>query len=701
MPDRPIRDSAENGMGVVDGLFVTYYRRRFVSIVESRLSAYGLGILARGEERAASGDRMVREALNRIADAIGLSLGATETVVALFRSSERRIFVAGEACSVDEKSKPGLCEAIAELVRNGYSPALRTCNVPDSAGGRHPKVPEGTLIEPILIGDSVSGLIAASKTGEEGFSSYDEAKMMTAALVLGGAAQEITDECRSEERLRSLAHGLSAALDVRDPKTKGHSHRVAMYAMAILNEMGGGETDPDQRGMRNRIMIAALLHDIGKVGIPDSILLKEDKLSAEEYECIKQHSVLGAEIVTACSGLKDLVPGVLYHHEHFDGSGYPFGLAGEDIPLGARIIALADAFDAITSDRLFRKASTHEEAIEILEGTASKNFDPAAIEALIRAYGKGELEYVKLPSRSTSAGESSDEAVEKVYGRQLKSIPSLPHVLSTVNSLLDDPAASLREIASVLSTDEGLASRVLRLVNSAYYGIPRMVSTIPLATTILGADTIKSHVVNIAYADLMRALGGGRAEYDLLWRHALKTATWARTVASQLGDTDPEEAFTGGLVHDIGKALSLRLSPDGYCKLVREADKSGRPLLGVEEEVVGFEHTKMGAWAAGRWMLPPPLVNAVRWHHEPDWLEGECREIYSLVRAIHIADIAARASQVATARFTAFLLEELSPQVLRELGSAYFSDLESSIHEVEEAEQQLEETLSDTGVSVP
>ena len=699
MPDSNAHDSTENGMGVVDGLFVPYYRRRFVSIIQSRLSAYGLGILARGDERASSNDSLVREALSRIADAIGLSLGANQTVVTFFKPSERGVFIAGEAHSADYESMPDLRETVAEIVRNGYSLALRSCSMPD-ADGKHVRIPEKTLIEPILIGDRVSGLIAASKSGEKGFSEYDEAKMMSTALVLGGAAQAITDECRSEERLRSLAHGLSAALDARDPKTKGHSHRVAMYAMAILNEMGFDETDPDQRGLRNRIMIAALLHDIGKVGIPDSILLKEDKLSDEEYESIKQHSVLGAEIVTACSGLKDLVPGVLYHHEHFDGSGYPFGLAGTDIPLVARIIALADAFDAITSDRPFRKGSTREEGIKIIEETVAKYYDPVILEALYRAYGKGELEYVRLPSRTSSRGEASDEAVEKVYGRQLKSIPSLPHVLTTVNSLLDDPAASLREIAKVLSTDEGLASRVLRLVNSAYYGIPRMVSTIPLATTILGAKTIKSHVVNIAYADLMRALGGGRAEYDLLWRHALKTATWARVVASQLGDTDPEEAFTGGLVHDIGKALSLRLAPDGYGKLVREADRSGRPLLGVEEEVVGFEHTRMGAWAAGRWMLPPPLVNSVRWHHEPDWLERECREIYSLVRAIHIADIAARASQVATARFTAFILEELSPQVLRELGSAYFSDLEGSIQAVEETEHQLEETLSGAGVGI-
>jgi putative nucleotidyltransferase with HDIG domain len=471
-----------------------------------------------------------------------------------------------------------------------------------------------------------------------------------------------------------------------------------MYSMAILNELGYAEGDDSQRELRNRIRVAAILHDIGKVGISDSILLKADSLNDEEYERIKQHPVMGTEILTACYGLKDLVPGVLHHHEHYDGSGYPFGLAADDIPFMARVIALADAFDAITSDRPFRKASSHEEAIEILKGNVSVNFDPRMLDALLQAHAKGTLKYVRLPSEATMLAAPSFDEVEKDYGADFETIPSLPDVLTTVNSLLDDPSASLKRIAGVLSTDSGLASRVLRLVNSAYYGLPRMVSTIALATTILGAKAIKSHVVNIAYADLMNGLGGCHEEYNLLWSHALKTATWARTIATELDGVDPEEAFTAGLIHDIGKAICLKLRGDAYARIILEAYKSGKPLVGVEEEMVGFDHTLMGAWAASRWKLPEPLVNSIRWHHSPFELREQSGEIHNLVVTIHIADIAARAVDATSLGFTPFMLVELCPRVLRTLGSEYITDLEAKKETVEEAERELESTFAETCV---
>ncbi|HEC83401.1 MAG TPA: HDOD domain-containing protein, partial [Firmicutes bacterium] len=555
-----------------------------------------------------------------------------------------------------------------------------------------------TIVVPIRIGHAVNGIVGSTRsTGN--FACEDELKMLIVATKLGSICEQIINEASHDQKLQSFAHALSAALDARDPNTHGHSHRVAMYAMAILNELGYREADRSSWNMRNRVRVAALLHDIGKVGIPDSILLKEDSLTEEEYERIKRHPIIGTEILNACHGFKDLIPGVLYHHEHFDGSGYPFGLAGEEIPFMARVIALADAFDAITSDRPFQHASSHEEAIAILKGEVKGNFDPVMLEALTRAHEKGTLRYVRLPSISKSIDEKAYDDIDRVYGRHLSSIPSLPHVLSKVRSLLDDPDASLGDVAKVLSTDEGLASRVLRLVNSAYYGLPHMVATIPLATTILGVEAIRNHVVNIAYADLMNSLGQGFEEYDLLWKHALKTATWARALAQKWGNVDCEEAFTAGLIHDVGKALSLRLKAGAYARIIVEAYKSGKPLVGVEEEIVGFDHTRIGAWAAARWKLPELLVNAIAYHHDPTSVSGDENTAH-LVRIIHLADIAARAMDSSSLGFIPFVMLELNPVVFRELGSQYLLELEAMKDEIEEQEGKLESTFSEVAVGV-
>jgi putative nucleotidyltransferase with HDIG domain len=692
----------DTDMNVIDALLVPEYRARFIK-------ALGLRVLSGGtnsEESLEStspehGERAVIEMLERIARTVNRELAARDTVIILFSPSATDSHITGNFGDSSPEEIATHIAQITTLANNGFLATLDgSAKLDDVVDGSKESsdVSGRTLLAPIRMVDKLIGVIAGIKDRDCAFTPSDEAKITVAAVLFSSGLRQIASEKQNDRRLSSLAHALSAALDARDPKTSGHSNRVAMYAMAILNELGYDESDWSRRQIRSHIRVAALLHDLGKVGIPDNILLKHDSLTSGEYDCVKTHPIMGAEILMACYGLRSLVPGVLYHHEHFDGSGYPFGLRGEKIPFMARVIAVADAFDAITTDRPFSAAASHEEGIRILTEKVSSIYDPAIVEALVHAHQKGTLKYVRLPSEAKTTDRSSYDDVEKIYGRNLQSIPSLPNVLNTVNSLLDDPATSLQEIGKVLSTDEGLASRVLKLVNSAYYGLPRMVSTIPLAMTILGAKAVKSHVVNIAYSDLMCNLAGNSEEYSLLWRHALSTGSWARAIATKSGEVDPEEAFTAGLIHDVGQALCLRFRPDAYGKLVREAYKSGKPLLGVEKEVVGIDHTRLGAWAASRWRLPEPLVNAVAWHHDPGLVDEESGDIYRLVRVIHMADIAARAMH-ASVPFTRFMLVEISPLVLRELGSEYLINLETMQEQVKEIEEDLESMLGQAALA--
>lgn len=690
-------------INVLETLFDPVYRSKFIDLMRSRLQRYGAELKSDSNAiEAEDSMNLVKIVLSDIAQAIQAGLAAEQVLVALFADTDEKSLVTGTAGMPSDQEERVLLMAIdsalEETSPDDFGVAAVEYQTEGTASAVATQVPTAVVV-PIVVGERVSGVIAAAHGGDPDFFAREDGRVQVLGHVVGGVINEIGNQFENEERLRSLAHGLSAALDARDPKTRGHSDRVAMIAMAIINEMEKTDESPVYQELRSCMRLAGLLHDIGKVGIPDSILLKAGELTKEEYNFIKRHPLIGAEIVNACTGLKRLVPGVLYHHEHYDGSGYPFGLKGEEIPLLARVIALADSFDAITSDRPFRAASSHEEAISILTGYPAKNFDPKVLEALLSAHEKGTLTFVRSPARPGSAGEP-DAEIDDRYSDALKSLPTLPPVLTVVNKMLADQEAPLKDVAKALSSDEGLTSRVLRLVNSAYYGLPRRISTVPLAITILGAKAVKNQVVNIAFADLMTSLAGGRKEYTLLWRHAIRTGAWAKAIAAKFGSADEEEAFTAGLVHDIGKALALRLKPADYGKLVLESARSGKDLRGVEEQVLGFDHSRIGAWAAEKWKLPQTLVGSIRWHHEPEGVRDEEEMVRKIIETVHLADILAKASGQDPPDLSGTLIEEASPWILEDLGEAFMAEIELMSADVTEQEKVLQDTFEESGVGI-
>jgi putative nucleotidyltransferase with HDIG domain len=175
---------------------------------------------------------------------------------------------------------------------------------------------------------------------------------------------------------------LVTALDVRDSETRGHSQRVSEIAMAIAEELG---VERDTVAWRE-LQWGALLHDVGKIGVPDFILRKPGELTEEEWEVMKAHPAAGAEIVRSIEFLGGAAEVVYAHHERMDGGGYPQGLRGEEIPLGARIFAVADAFDAMTSDRPYRAARPPEQALAEILRCSGNQFDPAVVKAFLSVY---------------------------------------------------------------------------------------------------------------------------------------------------------------------------------------------------------------------------------------------------------------------------------------------------------------------------
>lgn len=172
-------------------------------------------------------------------------------------------------------------------------------------------------------------------------------------------------------------------IDAKDEYTKGHSQRVSEYSAAIARELGYSEEEIGS------VRYVALMHDIGKIGIPDAVLKKPDRLDAEEFATMKQHVAIGAGILHGNHMINALEIGAKYHHEKYDGSGYAEGLKGENIPEIARIIGLADAYDAMTTDRVYRKRLTDREVITELQKNSGTQFDPKLVELFIRLLEEG------------------------------------------------------------------------------------------------------------------------------------------------------------------------------------------------------------------------------------------------------------------------------------------------------------------------
>jgi HD-GYP domain-containing protein (c-di-GMP phosphodiesterase class II) len=208
-------------------------------------------------------------------------------------------------------------------------------------------------------------------------------------------AQLFEDLKREAERNRNLfiqtTISLGSAIEAKDTYTHGHTERVTKYSLAIGRHMESTNSYNFPHKFFENLYISGLLHDIGKIAIPEAILSKQDKLTHEEYDIMKTHTTRGAEILAPLTGFEEVINGVKYHHERYDGNGYPEGLIGEDIPMIAAIIAVADTFDAMTTDRPYRKGFNKEKAIlEIKEGI-NKQFNRKPAEALIELFHKGDI----------------------------------------------------------------------------------------------------------------------------------------------------------------------------------------------------------------------------------------------------------------------------------------------------------------------
>lgn len=244
----------------------------------------------------------------------------------------------------------------------------------------------------------IAVLILGSKLSGEKYQNEEISLFATLANDVAMAvknAELIKDLKTAYEREHNLfintAIALATAIDARDRYTHGHSERVSHYSLVIVKELiDQGKLEFDREFMET-VHVSALLHDVGKIGIRDEILNKSSHLTDDEFETMKSHVKIGVNIIKPIKGLSHLEDGILYHHERFDGKGYPLGLKGDEIPLIGRIVNVADSYDTITTARSYKKADPAAVAMDELKRCAGTQFDPEIVEAFSCAFKKGKL----------------------------------------------------------------------------------------------------------------------------------------------------------------------------------------------------------------------------------------------------------------------------------------------------------------------
>lgn len=237
--------------------------------------------------------------------------------------------------------------------------------------------PGPVIVQPIMLGEAFIGaVIAGEKLGLDSDVTSADLKMIEATA---GYLSVLLDNAFLYDDQQAMFVGtleaLTSSIDAKDPYTCGHSHRVAELAAALARAHGL----PDE--LVEQVRMAGIVHDVGKIGVPEAVLCKTGRLTQEEFELIKQHPEIGYQILKDIPHFQDLLPGVLSHHERYDGRGYPQGLAGDKIPLMARIIGLVDSFDAMSSNRTYRSAMQRGRVFEELAEHAGKQFDPDLVKS--------------------------------------------------------------------------------------------------------------------------------------------------------------------------------------------------------------------------------------------------------------------------------------------------------------------------------
>jgi HD-GYP domain-containing protein (c-di-GMP phosphodiesterase class II) len=399
-----------------------------------------------------------------------------------------------------------------------------------------------------------------------------------------------------------LVSTLVSVIEQKDHYMRGHAERVAATCAAFSRTL-----KLSQQAETDKIYFAGLLYDIGMVYIPREITLTRGTLSEDEMTIVRQHPVIAEQILGNLTILRGILPMIRHHHEAFDGTGYPDGLKGNAIPLGARILGIVDSFDAMTSDRPHRKALTSEAAIAALAEKAGQQYDRMLLNQFIRYLQLEEsIERNRAPAEGDAKDAKSiiDNVVEAMKSGKID-LPVLPQIVQDVEAVLKNPNATSEHLAKVIERDAVISIRLISVANSPYYRGLEQITSVRTAISRLGHSETQNLVAAIANKSLFETKHVRFKQLmEKLWAHSLACAYAAAAIARKRGLQDVETYFFVGIAHDIGKVVLIK-------SLAEKMPK--KPSLNTDtiQADIGAHHTSVSRIMLKRWNYPAEIVNAV------------------------------------------------------------------------------------------
>lgn len=429
--------------------------------------------------------------------------------------------------------------------------------------------------------------------------------------------------------ISELISAFVTVIEEKDIVFRGHGERVAAHCVNLARKIHLPKREIDT------LYLAGKLHDIGKVYIPSEIIHSQAELSESEQSFYRQHPVIAERILSRISIFKDLLPIIRHQSEYFDGSGFPDGINGDAIPIGARILCLANSYDTLTAASSNRPVMNMSDALNEIRREARSKFDPN----LVGVFSEMIQETSSTSGKTDEPGDIVRETIHKIFNK-FKSgqveMPILPSIVQKIRDTLSSSNSSIDVLAKLLEMDPVISVRLITVANSVVYRRGEKVLTVRQAVPRLGTKETESIVMAIINKSMYETNAPEMRDLmQRLWMHSLATAFAARLISEKLSMNDVEKFFTMGLIHDIGKVPLVQ----GITKLQSLGEESVKDLdMPAIMAVLQEAHDGLGGTLLKGWDFPDELVRVTLQHEHPAL--GEKTEKPLLV--IHLANMLTR-----------------------------------------------------------
>ena len=374
--------------------------------------------------------------------------------------------------------------------------------------------------------------------------------------------------------LKDLINALMREMEKNDPSMKVHATNVANQCVLFMKDLERPSKEI------NHIYIAALLHDIGMIYIPKKISSKKSELTVTEMAYMKKHTLISEKILSKYTILKDILPIIRSHHEAENGSGYPQGLKGNEIPIGAKILSIVNTYDRLISRGINDEAMSPDHALDKIKKMSGTIFDEVLADRFVKFIQHDEINE-EGSSTNNQEFETNNNTVEPPPGSVKEIIsdiiqkfkksdidlPVLPEIVKDIQEVLSSPSSSADELASIIEKDAVISVRLIAVANSVLYRGTERILSIKQAIPRIGAKETQSIVATIANKGLYEVKDKVfKKLMEKLWKHSLASAFAARSLAELMRLGDSEKFYFMGLIHDIGKVLILKTLGDLHYK---------------------------------------------------------------------------------------------------------------------------------------